>query len=173
MLPRSSHLSRASSCYTSRPSSLATNTVYDSLTSPQIHSMSDKPGIPSWQRTSTDSHVASPPEPDQPLINDTPEQSVSPIAEAPTPTEDDVDEAESANILEQAKRFLDDDAIRDAPQEKKVAFLESKRVSAEDIGALLGAESQEQGSVELEEAGERVWSTVRARCSCSIASFYS
>jgi hypothetical protein len=155
------------------PSSLATNTAYDILTSPKLHSMSDKPGIPSWQRTSTDSPVASSPESDQPLTNDTPEQSASPVAEAPTPTEDDVDEAESTVILEQAKRFLDDDAIRDAPREKKVAFLESKGVSAVDIGELLGAELHEEGSVELEEAGERVWSTVRARSSCSISSLYS
>jgi hypothetical protein len=132
--------------------------------------MSDKPGIPSWQRVSADSTVASPLESDQqPKTSSQPEHSTSAIAEAPTPTEDDFDDSESISLLEQAKRFLDDATIRDAPREKKVAFLESKGVSADDIGTLLGIESQEKNLVELEEAGERVWSTVRARRSHSIA----
>jgi hypothetical protein len=156
------------------PSSLKTSTAYDFLTNLKPHSMSDKPGIPSWQRTSADSPVASPSGPDQqPDTNNTPKQSASPITEAPTPTEDDLDDAESTSLLEQAKRFLDDDAIRDAPREKKVAFLESKGVSADDIETLLGVESQETGFVDLEEAGEGVWSTVRARRSYLIASLYS
>jgi hypothetical protein len=136
--------------------------------------MSDKPGIPSWQRVSADSTAASPPEQDQqPETSIQSEHSTSAIAEAPTPTEDDLDNSESTSLLEQAKRFLDDATIRDAPREKKVTFLESKGVSADDIGTLLGTESQEKNHVGLEEAGERAWSTVRARGSYLIALVFS
>ncbi|KAF1835780.1 DUF726-domain-containing protein [Decorospora gaudefroyi] len=119
--------------------------------------MSDKPGIPAWQRASADSPPPSP---------ESVETDAQQPVEAPTPTEEDIaapdsagERTENVHLLEQASRFLDDPAIRDAPREKKVAFLESKGVSVGDIEALLGAESQETGYAELEEIGERAWST--------------
>lgn len=120
--------------------------------------MSDKPKIPDWQRPTTDSASPSPiadePTPEQP-------------AQAPIPTEEDLPSAEGdgqrgerTELLEQASRFLDDPAIRDASREKKVMFLESKGVGAEDIEELLGATPQEEDVSGLEEAGERAWLSV-------------
>jgi hypothetical protein len=123
--------------------------------------MSDKPKIPSWQRVSAENPATPIPEPEhEPEQSEEPEQSASAVAEAPTPTESDLEEPESINLLEQAKRFLDDPTIRDAPRQKKVAFLDSKGVSAEDIGTLLGEETYEEEYAELEDAGERAWSNV-------------
>ncbi|CAE7025637.1 hypothetical protein P3342_005627 [Pyrenophora teres f. teres] len=126
--------------------------------------MSNKPSIPAWQRASADNAASSsPPEQEDASAQ---QQSV----EAPTPTEDDVESedggvqlsesSESGDLLEQASRFLDDPAIRDAPREKKVAFLESKGVSAGDIETLLGdkmeeGDSSEQSVVEQSPIEER------------------
>jgi hypothetical protein len=139
--------------------------------SPNSIGMSDKPKIPSWQRASAEEPAKSLPEPEQqPEAPKQPETSTSAIAEAPTPTEDDLEGSESISLLEQAKRFLDDDAIRDAPREKKVAFLESKGVSAEDIGTLLSEDINEEANAQLEVAGERAWSTVSVAYPCLVAS---
>jgi hypothetical protein len=136
--------------------------------------MSDKPTIPSWQRVAADNPDASPLKPEQQAEADKqPERDTSSIPEAPTPTEDDLEDSESPSLLEQARRFLEDATIRDAPREKKVAFLESKGVSAEDIGTLLGAESQQKDYVELEEAGQRAWPTVSGGCFCSVTRLLS
>jgi hypothetical protein len=133
--------------------------------------MSDKPKIPSWQRASAEEPAESLPQPEQqPEQPKQPETSTSPIAEAPTPTEDDLDGSDSTSLLDQAKRFLDDAAIRDAPREKKVAFLESKGVSAEDIGTLLSEDINDEANAQLEVAGERAWSTVSVACPLSVAS---
>ena len=120
--------------------------------------MSAKPTIPEWQRASADSPAASP-EHDE-------VEAQQPV-EAPTPTEDDVpttdiDEKseEDLRLLDQASRFLEDPAIRDAPRENKAAFLESKGVKDKDIESLLYAETQKNSHADLEEAGGRVWSTV-------------
>jgi hypothetical protein len=126
--------------------------------------MSDKPKIPSWQRAPTEDSAIAPPKPEQQPEPKQPEESTSAVAVAPAPTEGDLEEPESISLLDQAKRFLDDDAIRDAPREKKVAFLESKGVSAEDIGALLAEDIQDEANAQLEVAGERAWSTVRDEC---------
>lgn len=45
---------------------------------------------------------------------------------------------EDRDTLETARRFLAEESIRDAPIDKKIAFLESKGVKSEDIQALLG-----------------------------------
>lgn len=123
--------------------------------------MSDNPKIPSWQRSSADGPPTSPSGPKQlPEPSDDAERSTPPIAQAPTPTEDDLEDSTSPSLLDQASRFLDDPSIRDAPREKKVAFLESKGVAANDIETLLGTEAREDSLVELEEVGKRAWSTV-------------
>jgi hypothetical protein len=127
--------------------------------------MSGKPVIPEWQRASSSStastnDAASSHKPEEEEEANAQQQ---PPAEAPTPTEDDVEQtdaeeqhsSESNSLLEQAARFLDDPAIRDAPREKKTAFLESKGVSTEDIERLLGEEAQERRPVEVERVGEQ------------------
>lgn len=75
-------------------------------------------------------------------------------------SEDDVAQPQGTELLDQASRFLEDSTIRDAPREKKVAFLESKGIKAEDIETLLGAAPQEGDQVDLEAVGQRTWSTV-------------
>jgi hypothetical protein len=128
--------------------------------------MSNKPIIPSWQRVSAETPVTTTPEPEQqPEPAEQPEQSTSPVAEAPTPTESDLDDSDTVDLLEQARRFLDDATIRDAPREKKVAFLETKGVGAADIETLLDADVKEVQHDMLEEAGERAWVTVSVQCS--------
>ncbi len=121
--------------------------------------MSPKSEIPSWQRASADSPSSAPPQEE--------EQQQEESTLAPVPTEEDLPSLESddrnperSELLEQASRFLDDPAIRDAPREKKVTFLQSKGVDEEDIDALLGAETIQDDFSQLEEVGERAWSTV-------------
>ena len=128
--------------------------------------MSGKPAIPEWQRASAASSSS-----DVAASSPTQEEAnAQPAAEAPTPTEDDVAQqdgeeqhSEDTSLLEQASRFLDDPAIREAPRDKKIAFLESKGVGADDIKTLLGEDTQETSPVEVEEAeevAERAWPTV-------------
>jgi hypothetical protein len=132
--------------------------------------MSYKPKIPSWQRAPAEKPDTQLPADDQQSEPaEQPERSTSPISDAPTPTESDLEEVEPSNLLDQAKRFLHDATIRDAPWEKKVAFLESKGVSAEDIDTLLGSGPQEEPSDQLEDVRERAWSTVSIQKSTSVA----
>jgi hypothetical protein len=71
----------------------------------------------------------------------------------------------STDLLEQARRFLEDANIRDAPREKKAVFLQAKGVSPEDIETLLGKTIPENATPDLEAAGARAWSTVSVlRC---------
>jgi hypothetical protein len=123
--------------------------------------MSNKPTIPEWQRASTDSPAAAPKHEEV--------EAQQPV-EAPTPTEEDIETddsqeqlLESTDLLEQASRFLEDPSIRDAPRERKVAFLESKGVKHEEVESLLGAETQGNNYVELKGIGERAWPTVSAQ----------
>lgn len=50
------------------------------------------------------------------------------------------------HVLEQAKRFLEEDEVKDASTDKKIAFLESKGLQNEDIQALLGVSRNEEAS---------------------------
>ncbi|KAF2131030.1 DUF726-domain-containing protein [Dothidotthia symphoricarpi CBS 119687] len=131
--------------------------------------MSDKPGIPAWQSASNSSTPPADPEsttseqseqPEQPEHPEHPEQpvedSATPVAGELTSTESD-EETSSPSLLEQASRFLDDPTIRDAPREKKVAFLQSKNVAPEDIESLLETATEVSTSPDLEELGERTW----------------
>ncbi|KAM5348563.1 hypothetical protein ACJ41O_008387 [Fusarium nematophilum] len=102
----------------------------------------DRPEIPSWQRTqsgeseTSDSEPA--PTPSTTASGSTPEvdapEAETPAAEAPETTPVPQDE----NGIEVARRFLDDDAVRHAPHDKKVAFLKSKGINDTDIQSLLG-----------------------------------
>jgi hypothetical protein len=99
-----------------------------------------KPAIPSWQKAqsdetdsqntepaSTPSTSTSTSEVDAPAVETTAEETAQP-EHAP----DDEDK------LEVARRFLENDAVRDAPHEKKVEFLKSKGIDEAEIQALLG-----------------------------------
>ncbi|KAF2190732.1 hypothetical protein K469DRAFT_721631 [Zopfia rhizophila CBS 207.26] len=123
--------------------------------------MSDKPGkpsIPSWQRAQT----AAPPPPtvEQEYKQEKePESSAEPGAEESTKDESQPDsQLESTSFLDQVSRFLQDPTIRDAPREKKVAFLQSKGVGMEDIDRLLGPAQEDKAAVDISKEGERVWS---------------
>lgn len=48
-----------------------------------------------------------------------------------------------AALLEQAKKFLEDNEIREATTERKFSFLESKGLTAEEIQELLGVSKNE------------------------------
>lgn len=126
--------------------------------------MSDKPGIPAWQRTTspatpTGEHESAPEQQE--------EDSATPVAEEAMSAEDD-GELPSPSLLEQASRFLDDATIRDAPREKKVAFLQSKKVASEDIERLLGPAADGSASPVVEEAGDQASSLVSDTL-CSLA----
>jgi hypothetical protein len=124
--------------------------------------MSGKPSIPSWQRsynpdtppptTDDQDSAASEPSPDaspKPSVDEQAKGSPQQIAQ------------EDVSLLDQARTFLQDPFIRDAPQERKVAFLESKGVQRELIDQLLDNTIPENASPDIYEAGERAWSTVR------------
>ncbi|KAI9839519.1 MAG: hypothetical protein M1819_002144 [Sarea resinae] len=51
-----------------------------------------------------------------------------------------------ASLLEQASRFLEDDDIRDASTDRKVAFLESKGLTNDEIDSLLGVSRNTEAS---------------------------
>ena len=78
---------------------------------------------------------------------------------APTPTEDSITVAETGStskspLLDQARQFLDDDSIRDAARDRKVAFLQRKGVRRDDIEKLLGSEPLETASPVSSQAGQ-------------------
>ncbi|KAK1506125.1 hypothetical protein CTAM01_03460 [Colletotrichum tamarilloi] len=82
------------------------------------------PGIPSWQRGQKK----------EPELE--PETTISQDAK-----QDDVSSREDS--LEVARKFLQDDEIKDAPREAKESFLKTKGISPEDIEQLLGSSASE------------------------------
>jgi len=126
---------------------------------PRVVIMSNKPVIPSWQRASANAQSATPPK--RETSSEEP-QETSPASGPEQSTGDGRQEqnTESASLLEQASRFLEDPAIHDAPRERKVTFLQSKGVRSEEIEELLGNPVAEDASPDITEAGERAWSTV-------------
>ncbi|KAK1968996.1 hypothetical protein LY78DRAFT_630699 [Colletotrichum sublineola] len=86
------------------------------------------PGIPEWQRNQkTDAELE--PQPQQPPQDALPNK----------PTSED--------SVEVARKFLQDDEIKDAPREAKEAFLKTKGISSEDIEQLLGSSVREPSHV--------------------------
>jgi hypothetical protein len=77
-----------------------------------------------------------------PSIPDWQKQSQIPPPPAPSAEESETKDTSTADLdpLEHARRFLDDDSIKDAPREGKVAFLESKGLKPEQIEQLLEAQ---------------------------------
>lgn len=86
-----------------------------------------KASIPSWQLAATPDKPASPPDADDQKQQDQP----------PTPKE---------TLLTQASEFLQDESIRDAPTDKKIAFLESKGLDNDDIHRLLGVSKNREAT---------------------------
>ena len=76
-----------------------------------------KAGVPSWQLKPLESALE-----DKPEAQDT--------APQPPPSR--------ATIIENARKFLLEDKVRNAPTDKQVAFLESKGLESHEIRDLLG-----------------------------------
>ncbi|KAL5051488.1 hypothetical protein BDW71DRAFT_54397 [Aspergillus fruticulosus] len=64
----------------------------------------------------------------------------------PNPEGKDADNGDRSALLEQASSFLQDDSIRDAPTDRKIAFLESKGLTATEIDGLLGVSRNAEAS---------------------------
>lgn len=79
-----------------------------------------KPGVPSWQ------------------LKDKEEQSNEPLETVEAPSR--------AAILEQARKFLEEDEVKDASTDKKIAFLESKGLEGDDIQELLGVSRNDEAT---------------------------
>ncbi|EXJ82638.1 hypothetical protein A1O3_06451 [Capronia epimyces CBS 606.96] len=95
-----------------------------------------EPSIPEWQlpRPPRQEESSTPPN-DQPSLSQDTSQ-FSPTTELP--------------LLEQARRFLEDDSIRNASRERKVAFLQKKGLRAVDIETLLDPEQSSSPSPDPE-----------------------
>ena len=135
--------------------------------------MSANKGIPSWQRAQAqpsapvpteadaDADVETDTDPDAPSSDPQPLQPAPDTAHdetAPAPAPETTPDEQS--LLDQASRFLDDPAIRDAPREKKIEFLQSKGVDEDHVERLLASQTTPHASTELTEAGERAWPSV-------------
>ena len=81
-----------------------------------------KTGVPSWQ-LKADQRPA--------------EEDTKPVPE-PEPSRE--------SILEQAKKFLEEDEVKDASTDKKIAFLEKKGLGNDDIQQLLGISRNTEAS---------------------------
>jgi hypothetical protein len=80
-----------------------------------------KPGVPSWQLQSK--------------LTDTKE------AEQAAP-----ESSSRETMIEQAKKFLKEDEVRNASTDKKIAFLEGKGLKSEEITDLLGVTRNSEAS---------------------------
>ncbi|KAF3048288.1 hypothetical protein E8E12_011630 [Didymella heteroderae] len=118
-----------------------------------------KPSIPAWQRTATTDPLSLSAD-EEPKAENAVEDGTKPVTEEPARSEAVASDVESADLLDQARRFLEDPNIRNAPREKKAVFLQAKGVSPEDIETLLGKVVQQDASPDLEAAGARAWSTI-------------
>ncbi|KAF2497823.1 hypothetical protein BU16DRAFT_525417 [Lophium mytilinum] len=117
--------------------------------------MSDKPAkpaIPSWQRATPPASSSSPGAEDS--TRD--ETQTAAESQEDQPREEDTT-SEDPTLLEQALEFLEDPAIRDAPRDRKAAFLESKGVTKENIQKLLGAADEPKTSPSVATSGEQPW----------------
>jgi hypothetical protein len=90
-----------------------------------------RPAIPNWQKNYVQSSTA----PESPT-------------KAPGSNPDDTSKA-NAQLLEQAKRWLEDESIRDAPRERKIAFLEQKGLQSDDIQKLLSTQDTPEQESEM------------------------
>lgn len=109
-----------------------------------------QPAIPDWQKTQTEDNESQSTEPAP-----TPASEVdAPAAETPAEeTREAAPESSSEDSLTVARRFLDNDAVRHAPYDKKVAFLKSKGIDDADIEALL-ADDEPSSAPEVRPLGQ-------------------
>lgn len=63
-----------------------------------------------------------------------------------TPAEADPTSSDKEVTIEQAKRFLQDDEVKNATTDKKIAFLESKGLQSDDIQQVLGVTRNAEAS---------------------------
>lgn len=119
-----------------------------------------KPTIPDWQRTAT---TNAPPlsADEEPKPESAADNGTEPVAGEAVRAETAANDVKSEeDLLDQARRFLEDANIRHAPREKKAVFLQAKGVSSQDIETLLGKATQQDVSPDLEAAGARAWLAV-------------
>ena len=83
-----------------------------------------KAAVPSWQLKTEDESA---------------KEEERPAPESPT----------RETIIEQAKKFLEEDEVRNASTDKKVSFLESKGLRVEEIQDLLGVTKNPEASSEV------------------------
>ena len=94
-----------------------------------------KKSIPSWQRSEAPAEQS---------------QAITEKAATVEPSGATVDAPKDRSILlDEAQRFLDDDAVRNAAPEHKIAFLKSKGVQSREIQDLLEAEISKQQEVRV------------------------
>ncbi|KAF5019616.1 hypothetical protein F66182_8362 [Fusarium sp. NRRL 66182] len=104
-------------------------------------------GIPSWQQAQSDETNS---QNTDPVLTPSTSSSTSEV-DAPAATDETAqsehaqDDGEDKLVV--ARRFLENDAVRDAPREQKIEFLKSKGIDETEINTLLG---QEESSAETE-----------------------
>ena len=130
----------------------------------------DKLTIPSWQRAQSTT-------PTSPPTSNTEEPTQQRQAEStPEPGAEGFAEhrpaAEGVSLLEQTSKFLKDPSIRDAPRDRKAAFLETKGLSKDEVEKLLGVELEQDTSSKLLKEGEEAWSKVSSIWSSHTAMHY-
>ncbi|KAF4950064.1 hypothetical protein FSARC_13309, partial [Fusarium sarcochroum] len=108
-------------------------------------------GIPSWQKAQSDETDSQNTEPaPTPSTSSSTSEVDAPAAETPveeTAQSEHEQATDDEDRLEVARRFLDNDTVRDAPLDQKVEFLKSKGIDEAEIQTLLG---QEESSTESE-----------------------
>lgn len=105
----------------------------------------------------------------KPTSTPTWQQSNKPADELTSPSSDNAPATTSTprqSLLEQAAKFLEDESIRDAPQDRKISFLESKGLNSEDIQQVLGV----SGSAEANSTTDKAKETESAPAQQHIAS---
>jgi hypothetical protein len=90
-----------------------------------------KPGVPSWQLKAKDEGK---------------EDEGNEEAESPAPQ--DIP-ASRESIIDKARRFLQEDEVKNSTTEKKIAFLEEKGLNNEEIANLLGAVTNREASTQV------------------------
>ncbi|RSL99685.1 hypothetical protein CEP52_009613 [Fusarium oligoseptatum] len=106
-----------------------------------------QPAIPDWQKTQSDDNESQSTEP-APTPSSSASEVDAPAAETPVEEtrEAGPESPSDEDSLTVARRFLDNDAVRHAPHDKKVAFLKSKGIDDADIEALLAHEEPSSAS---------------------------
>ncbi|KAH6877305.1 peroxisomal membrane anchor protein conserved region-domain-containing protein [Thelonectria olida] len=101
----------------------------------------DAPSVPSWQRAQPEeAAVESAAAPESSTEGTETDVEIDTQAESTTTEDVVVTPASEEDKLDVARKFLDDENVRDAPRDQKIAFLKSKDIADDDIQTLLGDE---------------------------------